>query len=95
MVKPLKFHGKDNTTLKKLISFLKTLEQLFGEDYKEAEQVRIAMVMLQGKTKVRWGQVKMDHEARGQPLMNTWAEFKQNFTVQYMPKDYYTHIYER
>jgi hypothetical protein len=37
---------------------------LFGEDHKEAEQVRIAMVMLQGKTKVWWGQVKMDHEAR-------------------------------
>jgi len=39
------------------------------------------MVMLQGKTKVWWGQVKMDHEAHEQPLMNTWAEFKQTLTV--------------
>jgi hypothetical protein len=68
---------------------------LFGEDHKEAEQVRIAMVMLQGKTKVWWGQVKMDHGAREQPLMKTLAKFKQTFIVQYMPEDYYTHIYEK
>jgi hypothetical protein len=75
MVKPSKLYGKDNTTPKELKSFLKTLEGLFGEDYKEAEQVRIAMVTLQGKTKVWWGQVKMDHEAHGQPSMNTWEIF--------------------
>jgi hypothetical protein len=37
------------------MSFLKTLEELFGEDYKKAKQVRITMVMLRGKAKVWWG----------------------------------------
>jgi hypothetical protein len=42
------------------------------------------MVMLQGKANIRWGQVKMDHEAHWQPPMNTWANLKQIFTTQYM-----------
>ncbi len=46
MVKPSKFHGKDNTTLEDVMSFLKALKELFGEDYKEAKQVSIAIVML-------------------------------------------------
>ncbi len=53
------------------------------------------MVMLQGKTKVWWGQLKMDHEAYMQPSMNIWVEFKHTFNVQYMLEDYYTHMYER
>ncbi len=73
MVKPSYFHGKDNSTPEELISILKTLEELFGENYKKVEQVRIAMVMLQGKANVWWGQEKIDHEACGQPPMNTSA----------------------
>jgi hypothetical protein len=46
MVKPSKFHGKDNMTLEDVMSFLEALEELFREDYKEAKQVRIAIVML-------------------------------------------------
>jgi hypothetical protein len=84
MVKPSNFHGKDNTTPKELISFLNILEELFGEDYKKAKQVRITMVMLQSKAKVWWGHVKMDHEACKQPPMNTWSKFKRIFNVQYM-----------
>jgi hypothetical protein len=34
IVKPSKFHGKDNTTLEDVMSFIETLE--VGEDYKEA-----------------------------------------------------------
>lgn len=32
MTKRSKFHGKDNMTLKYLMSFLKSLKELFGED---------------------------------------------------------------
>ncbi len=39
------------------MSFLKALEELFGKDYKEVKQVRIAIVMLQGMAKVWWGQM--------------------------------------
>ncbi len=46
MVKPSNFHGKDNTTLEDVMSFLEALEELVGEDYKEAKQVKIAIVML-------------------------------------------------
>jgi len=46
MVKPSKFHGKDNTTLEDVMSFLEALKELFGEDCKEAKQVMIAIVML-------------------------------------------------
>ncbi len=37
------------------MSFLKTLEELFGEDYKKVKQVKITMVILWGKAKVWWG----------------------------------------
>ncbi len=73
MVKPLKFHGRDNTTLEDVMSFLEALKELFGEDYKEAKQVSIVIVMLQGKAKVWWGQVKANYKAHGQPPVNTWA----------------------
>jgi len=33
------------------------------------------MVMLRWKAKVWWGQIKANHEAYGQPLVNTWIEF--------------------
>jgi hypothetical protein len=33
---------------KDVMSFLETLEELFGEDYKKAKQVKITMVMLPG-----------------------------------------------
>jgi hypothetical protein len=36
------------------MSFLKILKELFGEDYKKVEQVRITMVMLWWKAKVWW-----------------------------------------
>jgi len=65
MVKHSKFHGKDNTTLEDVISFLEALEELFGEDYKKVKQVRIAIVMLWAKTKLWWGQVIAYHKARG------------------------------
>jgi hypothetical protein len=56
MVKPLKFHGKDNITPSEdVMSFLETFEELFNEDYKKAKQVRITMVILRGRTKVWWG----------------------------------------
>jgi hypothetical protein len=32
MAKPSNFHAKDNTTLEDFMSFLETLEELFGED---------------------------------------------------------------
>lgn len=57
MVKPSNFHGKGNMTLEDVMSFLKALEELFGKDYKEVKQVRIAIVMLQGMAKVWWGQM--------------------------------------
>ncbi len=78
-------------TLEDVMSFLETLEELFGENYKEAKQIKTAMVMLQGKAKVWWGQLKADHEALDQPPTNTWVEFKQIFTTSYMWKDYSTH----
>jgi hypothetical protein len=37
MVKPSKFYGKGNTTFEDVMSFLKALKELFGEDYKEAK----------------------------------------------------------
>jgi hypothetical protein len=46
MVKPSNFHGKDNTTLEDVMSFLDALKELFAEDYKEAKQVMITIVML-------------------------------------------------
>ncbi len=46
MVKPSNFHSKDNTTLEAVMSFLETLKELFGEDYKEAKQIKIATTML-------------------------------------------------
>jgi hypothetical protein len=46
---------------------------LFGEDYKEVKQVKMAAVMLRGNAKIWWGQVKVDHNACGQPSVNTWA----------------------
>lgn len=70
-----KFHGKDNMTPKYVMSFLKSLKELFGEDYKKVEQVRITMVMLQWKAKVWWGQIKANHETYGQPLVTTWIDF--------------------
>ncbi len=73
MVKPSNFHGKDNTTLEDVMSFLDALKELFAEDYKEAKQVMITIVMLQGKAKVWWEQVKANHKVRNQPLVNTWA----------------------
>jgi hypothetical protein len=63
MVKPSNFHGKDNTTLEDVMSFLETLAELFGENYKEVKQIKTTMVMLQGKAKVWWGQLKANHEA--------------------------------
>jgi hypothetical protein len=72
MVKPSNFHGKDNTTFEDVMS-LETFKKLFVEDYKEAKQVKITVVMLWGKAKVWWGQVKADHNACGQQLVNTWA----------------------
>ncbi len=33
MIKPSKFHGKDNMTPKDVMSLLKTLEELFVKDY--------------------------------------------------------------
>jgi hypothetical protein len=71
LVKPSNFHGKDNTTLEGVMSFLEALKDLFGEDYKEAKQVRIAIVMLWGKAKVWWGQMKANCKARNQQPMNT------------------------
>jgi hypothetical protein len=73
MAKPSNFHSKDNTTFEDVMSFLKTLEELFDEDYKKAKQIRITIVMLQGKAKVWWGQVKTNHEAHDQPPVNIWA----------------------
>jgi hypothetical protein len=55
MVKPLNFHANDNTTLEDVMSFLETLEELFGEDYKKVKQIKLVMVMLQGKTNVYGG----------------------------------------
>ncbi len=55
------------------LRMFKALEELFGEDCKEVKQVRIAIVMLWGKAKVWWGQVKANHKAHDQPPMNTWA----------------------
>ncbi len=52
MVKPLNFHGKDNSTFEDVMSFLETLEKLFGEDYKEVKQVKMAAVMLRGNAKI-------------------------------------------
>jgi hypothetical protein len=52
---------------------------LFSENFKKVEQVRIAMVMLRWKAKIWWGQVKVNHEAGDQPLVNTWAKFKHFF----------------
>jgi hypothetical protein len=72
MVKLSKFHGKGNMILEDVMFLLKALEELFGEDYKEAKQVRIAIVMLQGKAKVWWGQMKTNHKTHGQPPVNTW-----------------------
>jgi len=46
MAKPSIFHNKDNTTLEDVMSFLETLKELFGEDYKEAKQIKIATTML-------------------------------------------------
>ncbi len=46
MAKPSNFHNKDNTTLEDVMSFLETLKELFGEDYKEAKQIKIATTML-------------------------------------------------
>jgi hypothetical protein len=64
------------------MSFLKTLGELFCEDYKEVEQlVRIATMMLWGKAKVWWGQMKANHEAHDQPLVNTWVKCKQFFNA--------------
>jgi hypothetical protein len=73
MVKPSNFHGKDNTTLEDVMSFLEALEELFRVDYKEVKQVRITIIMLLGKSKVWWAQVKANHKVRGQPLASTWA----------------------
>lgn len=73
MAKPSNFHSKDNTTLEDVMSFLETFEELFGEDYKEVKQIWIATVILQGKAKVLWGQLKTNHETHNQPLVNTWA----------------------
>lgn len=61
------FHDKDNMTPQDVMSFLKSLKYVFSEDYKKVEQVRIAMVMLQWKAKVWWGQVKANHE---EPMAN-------------------------
>jgi len=46
---------------------------LFGEDYKEAKEIKIATMMLQGKAEVWWGQMKANCNACGQPPVNTWA----------------------
>jgi len=47
MAKPSNFHSKDNSTLEDVMSFLKTLKELFDEDYKKVKQIRITIVMLQ------------------------------------------------
>jgi hypothetical protein len=66
-------------TPKDVISFLKSLKELFNEDHKKVEQVRITMVMLWWKAKVWWGQVKVNHATYDQSLVNTCVEFKQIF----------------
>jgi hypothetical protein len=48
MAKPSNFH----TILENVMSFLETLEELFDEDYKKAKQIRITIMMFQGKAKV-------------------------------------------
>ncbi len=46
MAKPSNFHDKNNTTFENVKSFLKTLEESFSDNYKDAKQVRIATMML-------------------------------------------------
>ena len=94
-VQPPTFLGGANIKLEAVLSFSRTVENLFEGELSDKEKVRAIFFMLRERAHLWWTRIKIDREEANKDPVETWSKFKKLFLEYFLPRDHIQNMKER